>query len=131
RFLTLSLLLVSPIPAAVTRDPYSTIRSLVMVIPLTVIIAYGILKFYVFFTTKIKQQVLVNVLSLGLMSFIFIYSLMKLWSSVIILNEHYRGSEWNYGWEEVADTIKTLDSNLPIIVDNARTEPYSQLLFFL
>ena len=56
---------------------------------------------------------------------------MKLYSSVIILNEHYRANYWNYGWQEVSEAIQSLDQNMPIVVDNTRTEPYSQLLFFL
>jgi len=59
------------------------------------------------------------------------YSVAKLYSSVIVLNEYFRAKVWNYGWEEVAETLKDLDPSLPVIVDSARSEPYSQLFFFL
>lgn len=132
RFLTLSLLIVSPIPAAVTRDPYSTIRSLTMVIPLLIIISYGIVKTYMLLKSVFGKQlrylnIAVIILSVGVIA----YSLAKLWSSGIVLNEYYRAKYWNYGWQQVSETIKTVDNSLPVIVDNARTEPYSQLLFFL
>lgn len=151
RFLTLALLFISPLPAAVTRDPYSTIRSLNMVIPQIIITSYGIVVLYhkalsVIPTkagihirntrfriksgmTKIKKLLNLSLIFASL--FIILYSILKLWSSVIILNEYYRGEHWNYGWQEVAETIVTLDPSLPIVVDNARSEPYSQLLFFL
>ena len=134
RFFTLTLLVISPIPAAVTRDPYSTIRSLTMVIPLLIIISLGILYCYQLIEGVLKNNRLKKLFDLTLIPIIFIvisYSLFKLWSSVIILNEHYRAKYWNYGWQEVSQTIDALDPNLPIVVDNARTEPYSQLLFFL
>src|SRR5258708_11051713 len=118
RFFTLAFLLIAPIPAALTRDPYSTIRSLQMVIPLTMIISLAIVEL------KFKFKYIVFVI-------LIIYSLLKLYSSVIILNEHYRGRDWNYGWEIAANTIKALDQNLGIIVDNSRDEPYIQLAFFL
>ncbi len=63
---------------------------------------------------------------------ILVYSLLKLYSSGYLLNEYYRALYWDYGWEQVADVIKKdLDPSLPIIVDNARNEPYSQLLVFM
>jgi len=126
RFFTIVFLLIAPIPAAVTRDPYSTIRSLQMVVPLTILIALATVKM----AQKIKNQKLKIIFWLGFVGLI-IYSILKLYSSVIILNEHYRGRDWNYGWQEAAKTIKTLDPNLGIIVDNSRDEPYIQLAFFL
>lgn len=124
RFLTIVFLLVSPIPAALTRDPYSTIRSEPLVIPQLIIISIGLIVAFGYLRLKPLK-----IAFLLLVPFVLAYSLAKLHSSAIVLNEHYRASYWNYGWEEVAKTIKDVD--LPIVVDNARTEPYSQLLFFL
>lgn len=134
RFLVLTLLFISPIPAAVTRDPYSTIRALVMVIPQLIVTAIGLYYTYEFAVKRMRIKNLKKYFDLSLIPLVFVvllYSLAKLWSSVIILNEHFRAKYWNYGWQEVTETIQTLDNSLPIIVDNARTEPYSQLLFFL
>jgi len=136
-FITMVLLLISPIPAAVTRDPYSTIRSLQMVIPLLIIISLGILNFYEKLKglSVVKRKVfnfrLFNITFAGISFLIVIYSLGKLYSSVIILNEYHRAEDWNFGFENVADIIKAIDPNISIVVDNSRTEPYSQLLFFL
>lgn len=132
RFFALALLIISPVPAAVTRDPYSTIRSLTMVLPICVLVAYGMIGFYNlarerFINDKKMVDLGTMVLGIALLSF----SLGKLWSSAFILNEHHRASEWNYGFEHVTHTLQSLDPNLPVVVDNARTEPYSQLLFFL
>ena len=135
KYFTLTFLLIAPLPAAVTRDPYSSIRSLQMVIPILIIMGYGILNTYEHIMSLINQRHMklsVFYFSIGsISSFILIYSLLKLYSSVLVLNEYYRASEWNYGFEQVSDRIKTLDPKLPIVVDNARSEPYSQLLFFL
>lgn len=130
KFFVLSMLFVSPIPAALTRDPYTTIRALQMVIPLTVIISLGIIEVCVKFAKafpKLPTKLLISATAL----LVIIYSLAKLYSSVIILNEYYRASSWDYGWEQVADVVKVLDKRLPIIVDNSRNEPYIQLAFFL
>src|SRR5258708_10350861 len=125
KFFTLSFLLIAPIPAALTRDPYSTIRSLQMVIPITISIAIAIIEL----ASKLQKNHK-RILWLSFMGWI-IYSLFKLYSSVIILNEHYRGVYWNYGWEEASQIIKSWGPNAHVIVDNSRDEPYIQLAFFL
>jgi len=135
KFFTLALLLVSPIPAALTRDPYSTIRSLQMVIPLIIIISMGILGVYekiskAWSASPVKTKRL-KILFWLTFSIAIIYSIAKLYSSIIVLNEYYRAKDWNYGWEIATEEIKRLDQNLPIIVDNSRDEPYIQLAFFL
>lgn len=124
KFFTIVFLLISPIPAAVTRDPYTTIRALQMVIPQLIIISLGLLSTW----EKIRKTKL-RVLSIVLFSFLIAYSLAKLYSSVIILNEYFRGRDWNYGWERAVEVLK--NTNLPVVVDNSRDEPYIQLVFFL
>ena len=126
KFLIICLLLVCPIPAAVTRDPYTTIRALPLVIPQIIIISLGILDLF----TKLKSKwskITTIIIFIG----VVIYSLFKLYSSVIILNEHYRAKAWDYGWEPVVQEIKNLNTTLPIIVDNARGDAYPQIAFFL
>ncbi len=125
RSFTIFLLIISPLPAAITRDPFSTIRALPLVIPMVIIMAMAVEKFFQRLTTFRAKS-----LAFGFFIFLIIYSLAKLYSSGLILNEFYRASYWDYGWQEVAEVIKTLDPSLPIVVDNARGEPYSQLLVF-
>ncbi len=125
-FFTISFLLIAPIPASFTRDPYSSTRALQMVIPLTIIISLAIAEIF----TKLKNKNLKIIFWLTSV-LIIIYSLLKLYSSAIVLNEYYRTKAWEYGWQKVTDTIKTLGKNPPIIVDNSRNVGYIQLAFFL
>jgi len=126
KFLILSLLFISPIPAAITRDPYSSIRALQMVIPQTIIITFGILNVWILIKNHIFKYT-----ALLLFAVIVLYSLTKLYSSVIILNEFYRAKEWDYGWNQLAQTLKSLDPQKTVVVDTARHGPYIELLFFL
>lgn len=127
RFFILGLLLIAPVPAALTRDPYSTIRSLPLVIPQLIVISLGMLSFWEYLKNR-----LVKIGTLVVLVILVVYSVAKLYSSAIVLNEHFRGFYWDYGWEEVVRLIKEdLSPNLPIIVDNTRFEPYSQIAFFL
>lgn len=126
KFYALSLLLAAPVPAAVTRDPYSTIRTLPLVIPQLIIISFGMLSAY----HALKNNILKK-FSIIIFGLIIIYSLLKLYSSIIILNEYYRAPWWNYGWQEVVYVLQNNYPNLPVVIDNSRTEPHSQLIFFL
>ncbi len=124
KFLMLSLLLISPLPAAVTRDPFTTIRALPMVIPLSFIVSLGLLRTYQAISPALRK------VALCIFGLTIIYSLFNLYSSAIVLNERFRAPFWDYGWEQVVARLDTLDQNLPVVVDNARAEPYSQILFF-
>ena len=128
RWFTIFLLLISPLPAAVTRDPYSSIRSLQLVIPQTIIISIGLSSLV---SRILKSKTFTKIVFFGFSIFLVIYSLGKLYSSVVILNEYYRANEWNYGWEEVVNEIKILNPEYSIVVDSARSEPYIQILFYL
>lgn len=124
RFFMLALLLISPLPAAVTRDPFTTIRALPMVIPLSLVVSLGLIRFYQLLAPVLQKAVP------AIFTFVIVYSLVNLYSSVIVLNEYFRAPYWDYGWQQVVDRLNTLDQKLPVVVDNARAEPYSQVLFF-
>lgn len=134
KFLCLSLFFITPIPAALTRDPYSTIRSLPLVIPQIVIISLGIVYFvqhiYKLFVERKLGKYFLPVF--GALSFIVVfYSIAKLYSSAILLNEYFRAQEWDWGWKEVVGKIGTLDKSLSVVVDNSREEAYIELAFFI
>jgi 4-amino-4-deoxy-L-arabinose transferase-like glycosyltransferase len=126
KFLILSTLLIFPIPAAITWDPYSTIRSLPLVIPQISIISFGIYDIYL----TIKNKYL-KISGIIIFILLVVYSVAKLYSSIFILNDFYRASYWDYGWQEVAQVIESLHTDLPIVVDNSRGDIYLQLAFFL
>jgi len=126
QFFILAFLLIAPIPAAFTRDPHSSTRALQMVIPLIIIISLAIVE-----TFKIIKNKNLRTISYMTFALLIIYSLLKLYSSAIVLNEYYRTRAWEYGWQPAAEEIKKLDPNLGIIVDNSRNVGYIQLAFFL
>ena len=134
KFFVLILLLLAPIPAAITRDPYNTYRSLPLVIPQTIIISLGIISVFVWAKGLLGKLGLKKVFLPGVAIFsvlLLVYSLGKLYSSAILLNEYFRARDWDWGWDRMVAVTKTFDSSLPIIIDNSRKEPYIELAFFL
>lgn len=124
RHLIIGMLLLSPIPASLTRDPYSTIRSLPMVIPLVLIVSLGLVK--ILDITK----PLFNKLKYFFVVLFVIFSTTKLFVSVFYLHDYFRSAYWDYGWKQVIDYIPQLDYRLPILIDSSRSHPYIQFLFF-
>ncbi len=118
KFLTILMMVVSPIPAAITRDPFSSIRALPLSFPLIILIAMG----GEIFLKKFKN------LGKIILALLVIWSLGRIYLSVFKFNDYFRGYAWEEGIEEMVSQIKEKD--LPIVVDNARGEIYSQILFF-
>lgn len=125
KFFTFFLLLIAPIPAAVTRDPYTTIRALPMVIPQIIVISLGLLGVMSWLGSRLKLAFT------GVFILMMIHSILNLYSSVIVLNEFYRGVEWDYGSEEIAEFMQDKYETVPSVFDNSRDEQYIQMAFFL
>lgn len=118
KLLIILMLAISPIPASITRDPFSSIRALPLVLPLIILISIGLNKFL----EKYKKIGLLILMGL------LIWSLGKIYLSIFKFNDYFRGQSWNMGIEKVVEKIK--GEKLPIIIDNSRGEIYSQVLFF-
>jgi len=118
KFLVILMLIVSPIPASMTRDPFSSIRALPLVIPLLVLVAIGINQFI----KKYKKIAIIILTGLT------VWSLGKSYLSVFKFNDYFRGYAWEEGIEEVVKNIN--NKNLPVVIDSTRGEIYSQILFF-
>lgn len=125
RFVMLLLLIISPIPAALTRDPYTTIRALPLVIPQVTLVALGIVEGIMFLKNKLRP------LAYLILGALVLHSVLNLYSSGIILNEFYRAKVWGYGSQEVAEFLKDKYRTVPAIVDNSRDQQHIQLAFFL
>ncbi len=121
----LTLLLVSPIPAALTRDPYSTLRSLPLVVPIILIISYGLVKIF-----EINWRY-ANRWKYTALTILILLSSLKMFISAFYHHDYFRSVFWNYGWQNVVESFQDLDPTLPIIVDNSRGDSYIELLFFL
>lgn len=121
RFLMV-LLLLTPIPAALTGDPFSTQRSISILLPLMLVIVLGI-------------DNIINLLKARYAFILFIslatISLLLIWRSYFVLLPLERAQTWNYGFQEIAQYINdNPDHNY--IIDQYRIKPaYIELAFFL
>ena len=121
----LTWVLLAPLPAALTGDPFHTYRSLLLYFPLTLIIGIGLGKVFVFLNS-IQKKWFISIVSVLLFSFLacFLYS-------YFYLTQADRARSWDYGYKEIMSTIKTFPKESRIIFDDPWTEPYIHYLFFL
>lgn len=113
------LLILSPMPASLVREPFGTIRALTMIIPLSILIASAI-------------ELFINRWRLGIIvaTALVLFGIGKVSISAFQLNDLYRYQYWDYGTDQVVKEISKYPDK-EIQVDGWRAEIYSQLLFFL
>lgn len=98
----LILLLISPIPSALTKEPFYTIRVLLFLWTVTIILTYGVQRFPKF-----------------LIMILFAYSLFSLYRSYFVLFKYERADQFGHQYLELVDITKTLE-NRKFVVDDSR-----------
>lgn len=115
------LALISITPAALTGDPFASLRALTFSFPLAVVITLG--------TEKIRDhtpRLLFSFLFLG----VVVGSGLYLWRSYFILLPNERAKAWGYGFEELAERIAK-DQGTHYLIDQTRIKPaYIELAFY-
>ncbi|MCJ7829621.1 phospholipid carrier-dependent glycosyltransferase, partial [Patescibacteria group bacterium] len=106
-------LLISPLPAALSRDSIQATRSLNMVLPLMIIVGCGLYQIYLWFKNQ-KKAVFI------LYSLFFILS--YLWCFAYYLDQYYihyprqSSQYWQYGYKQVVQKVYPLRNNYEKIV---------------
>lgn len=107
-------ILLGPIPAALTGDPFHTYRSLLLFFPISVLMGYGFskLKHHIFF-------VLIFLASL----FVFLFN-------YFFVTQIERAHDWDWGYKHIVNYVMTLPKGTHVVVDDPWTESYIHFLFF-
>lgn len=121
-------LLISPLPAALSRDAIQAVRSLNMVLPLTIILGCGLYQVCLW----LKEQKKV-IFFTGCFILSFVYS----WCFIYYLDQYYihypyKSSQyWQYGYKEVVNKIYPIRNNYSRIVFTQKYgQPYIYWLFY-
>jgi hypothetical protein len=120
RKLFLILLIISPIPASITTDPYSVLRVLPLLWVFAIVIALG---FY-----QILIKISKKSLRVCLLAFIVLLSCLHLYTSYFVLLKHERSKEWGYGYKELFHRLKGI--NRQIIMEDNSGPAYIEYAFY-
>lgn len=107
----LLLLLVAPIPAALTKDPFYSFRVLSFLWVLTVLISFGSSYLLELIPKKSIRAILIVVL--------VTISLVSLYNSYFILLKYERGENYGFEYKELTNKLKDYP-NKKIVVDSSR-----------
>ncbi|MFC1649229.1 hypothetical protein ACFL2C_00765 [Patescibacteria group bacterium] len=116
-----ALTIITILPAALTTDPFSTLRSLGLLLPVTIIITMGIDKL-------ISYKPKITCLTLLLL---IVISLIQLWRSYFVLFPTLYAKSWDYGYRELVQEIETRPDTKILIDENRNNPSYIKLAFFM
>lgn len=120
-------LLLAPLPAAVSRDPYQVIRSTTMLPAIFLVSALGFLYFLNFLRSDRWRKITVVVFLLAATA-LFTRYLHNLW--FIYPNQY--SFAWQYGYKQVAQYIEANgDKYADIFITKKYGEPHEFMLFYL
>jgi len=115
------LLVLSPIPASLARDPFSSFRAYPFVFPFILAISLGIQAIYSLFRKKIAFFIL---------SFIVVFvSLVNFYRNAFILLPKERFNDWSYGYSALVEKL-TDGSFGEVLIDDPLGTSYVEVLFF-
>lgn len=121
-------LLISPVASAFTFQSPHAYRSFNMVIPFSIITAYGFSEFYFLIKKRFKFYFL----------FYFLYFGLFLWNFVFYLHQYYvqypqiYPSAWEYGFKDLVKYVKTRQDKFEkIYVTGKYDQPYILFAFYL
>lgn len=122
-------LIVSPLPAVLTRDQVQAVRAYNMVVPLVLISASGVY-FTVALLNRIKNSKIRNS-SYIILIFVFLASLIYFLDSYFTHLPIHNAKYWSYGYREVVNIVTPIQKNYnKIIFQQSYDQPYIYFLFY-
>lgn len=133
--LLLFLLMISPLAASFSSPSPHALRSLLMVIPLQIITALGLVYFFEFLRhiSVVKDwQKRLRGLTILLLSFIFCYSFISYLDNYYTHGYFNQALDWGDGYKQLFDFIKQNEKDFDkIYITGSRWQPYIYTLFYL
>lgn len=115
------ILLISPIPAAFTGDPFATLRALHLIFPLSIIIGLGMEKIINYW---VKGWYL-----LPISLVIVVISFLQLCRGLFWLLPYEKYLDWNYGYSALVENINKFP-DLEVLFNDTVGDNYPEFLFF-
>lgn len=121
-------LLVSPLPAVITRDPFQVVRATTMMPAVYLTIAYGLKSVSDFLVTKGKKTTIVIMVLLGL---VFGYFSYKYFDNFINIYPAKYSQSWQFGYKEAISFVKeNYNQYDKIVITKVYGEPHEFVYFY-
>ena len=127
----LLLLLLTPLPAVLTRDQVQAVRALNMIVPLTLVSSLGGLSLIIFFRRLFKNSKAMASIAIVAFLFILTTSLVYFLDSYFIHQPIHNAKYWNWGYKQIIKTLLPIQDNYKIVYfQQGYDQPYIYYLFY-
>lgn len=121
----ISWLLISPIASSLTFQAPSALRSLPMVIPLSIIVSIGIYEIFILIPKKLKN------ISFVIIGILYLYSLVYYLDSYYVHSPKRLPSAWSYGFSELVKYTEQEKYKYDnVYITDKYDQPYIMFLFY-
>ena len=117
--LILILTFIGPIPAALSRDPFYTLRALIFLWAVTLIIALGFHEGLGILARRIKNQSMSFAFKQATIIGLLLFSISSLYLSYFIVGRYERGESYGYSYVKLLDKINEFKED-KFVVDSSR-----------
>ena len=130
-------LLLAPLPAALTSDPFHTYRSLLISVPLIIFTSWGTWELTKKFNTSVILSPAKDLgrLKRPLILFVFlvlsIFSLARMVSSYLVVTPSLKANDWDQVFQPTVQAVEEIrQTKEKIVFDTSYSEPYIHYLFW-
>lgn len=113
---------IAPIPATLSADPFHTYRSLLLYMPVTMIVSVGLSSTL----ERFKDKVIIFPIT----TFVLFTSLSFFLYSLFLITPTTKATDWDYGYKQLVEFINIQKDYKLVVVDDPDSEPYIHFLFF-
>ena len=122
-------LILSPLPAVLSRDEVHAIRALNMVIPLTLISSFGL--WSIINWIKQTKNTLLHITYYVLLVFVLLSSSIYFLDAYFIHLPKHSSKNWEYGYKQIVEAITPIQNNFEQIkIQQSFAQPYIFFLFY-
>jgi len=122
-------LILSPLPAVLSRDEVHAIRALNMVIPLTLISSFGL--WSIINWIKQTKNTLLHITYYVLLVFVLLSSSIYFLDAYFIHLPKHSSKNWEYGYKQIVEAITPIQKNFEQInIQQSFAQPYIFFLFY-
>lgn len=126
KYILIVWILISPIASSLTYQTPHAVRALSMVVPLTILMAFGFLKVIDFFNKKTLKVIIITVLIL-ILSYEFIHYL----ESYYIHSPKRYPLAWEHGFSEMVNKLEKYEKDFDrFVITDRYDQPYILVLFY-
>lgn len=132
KFAVFAQFLITPIPASITFDIPSAVRTINFLPTFQIFTAFGIVSALVYILSQ--KDVWKKVISMGLgivMMVLFAYNIGYYLNQYFVQQNYYASQNWQYGYKDAVETVRKIESHYDKIVVESRSPMDQSYMFFL